>query len=139
MVRINLLNPKFLSDQHLIAEYNEILILVGQSQKFPKTKTEIPTEYCLGKGHITFFKNKFRYLEERFEEIKIEMKKRNFNPQKNFPKHDFPSTNWFPEEKDKKKIKKRILEKISLKPKWYRHYGENKNLKFWKEMIENAE
>ena len=35
MVRINLINPKSLADQHLIAEYNEILMLLGHIDKFP--------------------------------------------------------------------------------------------------------
>lgn len=77
MVRINLINPVKLADQHLIAEYDEILMLVAYIKKYPKIEN-IPKNYCLGKGHMTFFKNKMTYLKKRHEELKIEMKKRGF-------------------------------------------------------------
>ncbi len=77
MVRINLINPEKLSDQHLIAEYDEILMLLGYVKKYP-TLEEIPERYCLGKGHIKFFKNKLKYLKKRHELIKKEMVKRGF-------------------------------------------------------------
>ena len=41
MVRINLIHPKKLADQHLIAEYNEILMLLGHVKKFPHLKESI--------------------------------------------------------------------------------------------------
>ena len=75
MVRINLVNPKNLSDQHLIAEYNEILMLISYIKRYPKLEG-IPLNYCLGKGHMKFFKNKVEYLKKRHELIKNEMKKR---------------------------------------------------------------
>ncbi|MBU3923323.1 MAG: pyrimidine dimer DNA glycosylase/endonuclease V, partial [Nanoarchaeota archaeon] len=61
MVRINLINPSKLTDQHLIAEYNEILMLIGHIKKFPNIYSQ-PKTYTLGKGHINFFKNKIKYL-----------------------------------------------------------------------------
>ena len=63
MVRINLINPKKLTDQHLIAEYNEILMLLGYVKKYPKLE-KIPSKYNLGKGHMLFFKNKLKYLKK---------------------------------------------------------------------------
>ena len=57
MVRINIINPKKLADQHLVAEYNEILMLIGHIKKFPKINNP-PKNYTLDKGHINFFKNK---------------------------------------------------------------------------------
>ena len=80
MVRVNLISPKLLSDQHLIAEYNEILMLLGYVRKYPKL-VGIPKDYCLGKGHILFFKDKLGYLKERHELLKKEMRIRGF---KNF-------------------------------------------------------
>ena len=61
MVRINLVHPKKLADQHLIAEYNEILMLIGYVRKYPPLEN-IPDSYKLGKGHVKFFKNKLDYL-----------------------------------------------------------------------------
>jgi deoxyribonuclease (pyrimidine dimer) len=63
MVRINIINPKYLTDQHLIAEYVEILMLLDYAKK--NSPCNIPKKYCLGKGHIKFFSNKVLYLKKR--------------------------------------------------------------------------
>ena len=63
MVRINLINPRYLADQHLIAEYDEILMLLGYVKRYPKID-DIPTNYCLGKGHIRFFKDKIGHYRD---------------------------------------------------------------------------
>ena len=142
MVRINLINPKYLADQHLIAEYNEILMLLGYVKKYPKTiEQKTPSNYKLGKGHILFFKNKLKYLEERFEKIKKEMKKRGFsgNIKINLNKFDKRLlNNWKSNSSDKNIIKKRLIEKINIKPEYYRYYKENKPKKFFTNLIENA-
>ena len=53
------------------------------------------------------------------------MKKRGFSPDSNrkFPKEVFPKelyNDWKPNKEDQKIIKKRLKEKIDLKPDWYR-------------------
>jgi deoxyribonuclease (pyrimidine dimer) len=143
MVRINLINPRFLADQHLIAEYNEILMLFGYVRKYPNTHfNQIPKNYKLGQGHILFFKNKLRYLEKRFDMIKKEMSRRGFYCMK---KIDFVGIDkkligdWKPVNADKEIIKKRLIEKINLKPNYYRYYGKHKTKRFFVEMIKNAE
>jgi deoxyribonuclease (pyrimidine dimer) len=137
MVRINLINPKSLADQHLIAEYNEILMLLGHVDKFPEIKDQ-PLEYCLGKGHINFFKNKIKYLKDRHEIIKNEMNKRGYKTSKTIKLNKYPNThfkNWIPKPKDKEIIKKRLIFKINLKSNYYRYYGEKKNKKFLIDLI----
>jgi deoxyribonuclease (pyrimidine dimer) len=91
MVRINLVPPNSLSNQHLIAEYNEILMFFGHVKKYPKISF-MPKHYVLGKGHINFFKNKLLYLKKRHELIKKEMHRRGFRASKTihlskYPKH----------------------------------------------------
>ena len=142
MVRINLIKPKFLADQHLIAEYNEILMLFGYVRKHPHTHFEdIPKNYRLGQGHILFFKNKLKYLEKRFELIKKEMRKRGFCCLK---KIDFENidknliNDWKPFDSDAEIIKSRLRDKINLKPNYYRYYGEHKEKEFFMEMIRDA-
>jgi len=81
MVRVNIINPENLSDQHLIAEYNEILMLVSYVKRYPNLKG-IPEKFCLGTGHMKFFKDKIKYIKSRHEKIKKEMKNRGFFPQK---------------------------------------------------------
>jgi len=132
MVRINLINPKFLSDQHLIAEYDEILMLFAHARKYPSLN-DAPPSYCLGKGHIKFFKNKLLYLKKRHELIKKEMKKRGFRADKtiklNFKKELL--NGWKPGKKDILCIKKRLRYKLKLKPHYYRYYRKKKHVRFF--------
>lgn len=140
MVRINLITPKNLADQHLIAEYNEILMLIGHIKKFPKIKT-ITKDYTLGKGHLNFFKNKIKYLKERHELIKKEMKKRNFKTEKTIILNEFKKEqkkDWKPKPEDFKIIKERIIEKIKLKPTYYRYYGVKKDYKILISLIKKS-
>jgi len=140
MVRINIINPRFLTDQHLIAEYLEIIMLVSSARKnFDKDK--IPKNYCLGKGHINFFKNKLVYLKKRHERLKKEMKRRGFKTNisldiKNFKKEML--CDWKPSKKDKSLIKERIIYKINLKPNFYRHYKKKKPKSFFIKMTKKA-
>ena len=142
MVRINIIPPKYLTDQHLIAEYNEILMLLGYVKKNPYIKIEnLPKEYRLGEGHILFFKNKLKYLEKRFTKIKKEMGRRKFNPTKEVNLSCFDKNlrkNWKPCKKDKEIIKKRLNQKIDLKPEFYTYYKEKKPKKFYKDLLEKA-
>ena len=137
MVRINLIPPRNLSDQHLIAEYNEILMLLGYVKKYPRLG-KIPSKYCLGKGHILFFKNKLRYLKKRHELIKKEMKKRSFKADKTIRISDFNKkllNDWRPSSKDKSIIRKRLINRIKIKPKFYKYFGKSKSKKFFIDMI----
>lgn len=142
MVRINLINPRYLADQHLIAEYNEILMLVSHTRKHPpKSKTKIPQNYVLGRGHINFFKNKLGYLKKRHEELKTEMKKRGFRVNKTVDLSGIRKElhqNYIPLKQDLEIIKKRIAWKIKKKPDWYRYYHENKGRKFLLELLNQA-
>ena len=139
MVRVNLIKPRKLSDQHLIAEYNEILMLSAYIQKYSDLDG-IPKNYCLGKGHMKFFKNKLLYLKKRHETLKIEMKKRGFQAKKTIKINIFKKKNkgeWKPSNRDFEIIKKRLVIKFKLKPDYYRYYGENKKPKFFIELLEN--
>lgn len=132
MVRINLINPKKLTDQHLIAEYNEILMLLGYVKKYPELG-KIPSKYVLGKGHALFFKNKIKYLKKRHGVLKTEMRERGFNANKTVNIGQFDKKlihDWKPNEKDIKIIKKRLIHKINLRPTFYKYYKKHKSKKF---------
>ncbi len=125
MVRINIISPEKLMDQHLIAEYNEIMMLFGHVSKHPTIKNQ-PEGYCLGPGHITFFKDKLKYLKGRHELIKKEMKRRGFKPTKTINLNNYPThlrNDWAPRKSDFGIIKKRLAKKIAMKPKFYRYEG----------------
>ncbi|MFC2135702.1 pyrimidine dimer DNA glycosylase/endonuclease V [Bacteroidota bacterium] len=133
MVRINLIEPEKLADQHLIAEYNEILMLLGYVRKYPEKKN-IPENYCLGKGHISFFKDKLKYIEKRHEILKEEMKQRGFVPSKNIDLSEFNAelvNDWSPNPEDFEVIKQRLREKIIMKPDFYKYRGEQKHKDFF--------
>ena len=142
MVRVNIINPKNLTDQHLIAEYKEIIMLIGYVKNNPGTSLDkIPKHYLLGSGHILFFKNKLGYLKNRFNKIKKEMKKRGFKANRNINISQFSEKlkkDWHASEKDKKIIKKRLIQRVKLKPKWYNYYRKNKPLKFYVDLINNG-
>ncbi|MBN1386125.1 pyrimidine dimer DNA glycosylase/endonuclease V [Candidatus Woesearchaeota archaeon] len=137
MVRINLIDPSNLADQHLIAEYNEILMLFGYVRKYPEA-VGIPSSYCLGPGHIRFFQDKLLYLKKRHELIKKEMKLRGFRTEKTIKLSEFPRSlcnDWEPQEKDKQKIRGRLIEKLSKKPDYYSYHGEKKGKVFFLNLI----
>ena len=132
MVRVNIINPRCLTDQHLVAEYLEILMLVSYVKKHPDTG-EIPKDYRLGKGHILFFKNKLLYLKKRHEQLKKEMKRRGFKTAKTLSlrgcKKSFMK-GWRPKPKDKEIIKKRLIARIRQKPSFYKYCKQKKTKEF---------
>jgi deoxyribonuclease (pyrimidine dimer) len=134
MVRINILSPKCLTDQHLIAEYDEILMLSGYVERYPAIKSdEIPKRYVLGKGHMRFFKDKLKYIKNRHELIKKEMLKRRFKPSKTINLNKYPKNlhnDWKPNKDDYKIIIERITWKINKKPNYYRYHGDYKDKDF---------
>ena len=140
MVRINLIDPKGLADQHLVAEYNEILMLLGYVRRYPEEK-DIPEQYTLNKGHIKFFKNKLIYIKNRHELLKKEMIRRTFKPEKTIDLNEFPenlANDWKPREQDFIIIKQRISEKIKQKPEFYRYCGQKKDIHFFLDLISTS-
>ena len=139
MVRINLVHPKQLADQHLVAEYNEILMLAAYIRKYPDLKN-IPKKYCLGCGHMMFFKNKVVYLRQRHELLKVEMKQRGFRTAKSINLNVFRKENkgkWKPVAQDVVVITKRILSKLRLKPTYYRYCGKYRHVDFFIDLLKN--
>ncbi len=130
MTRINIIPVSELTDQHLIAEYREITMVPAAlnrtlNSKIGFQKEKVKKKFTLNSGHVYFFYDKGKYLNNRYKEIIDEMKKRGFSPDPNrkFPKEVFPKdlyNDWKPNKEDQKIIKKRLKEKIDLKPDWYR-------------------
>jgi hypothetical protein len=140
MVRINLIAPVYLADQHLIAEYDEILMLFGYARKY-RELNGIPERYTLGKGHIRFFKNKLLYLKHRHELISKEMVKRGVSPKVKADITEFSKemhNDYFPDNEAVEIIKERLIIKLKLKKGYYRYYRELKQQEFFISMIEKA-
>ena len=131
MTRINIIPVNELFDQHLIAEYREITMVPAALNRTLKSKkgldtSKIKNRYTLNQGHVYFFYNKGRYLDQRYQDIIKEMKSRGFNPdpKRKFPKHIFIANNlykdWIPSIEDFKIVRIRIESKLKEKPGWYR-------------------
>jgi deoxyribonuclease (pyrimidine dimer) len=130
MTRINLVPPRKLTDQHLIAEIKEINQLAGQFRKSLESKLgirDIPEKFCLGKGHVKFFYNKGSFLRRRYHDLYFESILRGFDVKATFsdawaglPQYD---NDWIPTEVDIALSQERIDSKLLLKPGFYRYYG----------------
>ncbi len=132
MVRVNLINPKNLSDQHLVAEYREILMLLGYAKRYPGLEN-LPERYTLGKGHIRFFKDKLLYLQRRHDKIRKEMIARGFSPLLSANLSGFGRAmrrDWKPKKEDIELAKSRIVQRLRQKPHLHRHYGKKKPSKY---------
>jgi len=134
-MRVNLVNPEFLCDQHLLAEYRESFMLPGSLKRWLKTQStnqileKIPKKFCLGPGHILFFADKGIYMKKRYELLISELLKRGFKLDENrnqYPLDVHPSEfrkDYVPDQQALLIIQKRISEKIMKKPWWYRYFG----------------
>ena len=136
MTRINIVEPSELTDQHLVAEYREIFMVGSALQRSLKSKNwnpkSIPKRYTLNTGHVKFFYNKGKYLFNRYDELRTEMKARGMTPDPTrvFKKEQWPTELWndgMPLIEDYKIIRKRIEEKIAMKPDWYRKTNRKKD------------
>lgn len=133
MSRVNLVPVEELYDQHLMAEFREI-VHIGKAlqrslkRKNPFSKTEIPKTYTLNQGHVKFFYDKGKFLDDRFKLIKEELIKRgyNINLEKDFNRNDFPRgfyNDYVPTQDEIEINKERIDLRVSQKPKFYRKTG----------------
>ena len=78
MTRINIISVKKISNKQLMAEYHESLRVFSYVLKSKKIPEDIPSHYCLGKGHVKFFFNKIPYLLKRYKEINKELTNRGY-------------------------------------------------------------
>jgi deoxyribonuclease (pyrimidine dimer) len=124
MARVNVgINPKYLADQHLIAESVEITMITGGLRKHNyQIKSDIPSIFVFGKGHINFFKNKLLYLAHRLEEVNKEMHSRGFRASTQIDDiiSEAPASlinDWKPTERDTKVIRERISSRLHTRVK----------------------
>jgi len=130
MTRINIIPVAELYDQHLIAEYREILMVPGSLKRTLNSKvgfipSKVPKNFTLNKGHVYFFYDKGLYLEKRYDQLIVEINKRGMytDPKRVFPSLIYPSelfNNWEPTEADMTIVRERISLRVSQKPGWYR-------------------
>jgi hypothetical protein len=79
MTRINAtIPPAALCDQHLIAEYREILRVNELATRKKVDLSKLPSIFTLGTGHVKFFYNKLKYIHSRFDQLRQELLNREF-------------------------------------------------------------
>jgi deoxyribonuclease (pyrimidine dimer) len=118
-------NPEYLADQHLIAEYRELPMILG-SLRCNKwvIKSAIPKKFKLNKGHMNFLKEKLLYIQRRHEAVKKEMTYRKFKCDAlSIDLEHVPiefCNDWNPNINDSLIIRERIIFKLENKPDYWR-------------------
>ena len=123
-MRVNLISPEELSNQHLISEYMEIITLIKNINKGKYKLINIPDTYRLGNGHIKFFLNKTGFLINRKNKLCKEMVFRGFHI--NTYLEEDKESEWKPNPKDIEISRKRIIESYKKKPSFYKWTARNK-------------
>lgn len=143
VMRVNVIHPMFLSDQHLVAEYREVKMgpkALSKSLFSLKgiDKKRISPKYILNTGHTYFFYDKNGFLERRLEQLCTEMKKRGIqcnheeliDDKYDYHKDTFNDEWWGDWKPDTDAVNvnmERINQRFSIKPDgWYR---------FWKRPV----
>jgi len=135
-MRINCVPVETLTDEHLRAEWVEMLMLPPYLERSINSKNGLALlddkKYRLNTGHARFFYDKLEYVNKRYLEIELEMKARGFrtNPVldlSSFPRELF--NDWKPTDEDMYNNLHRILTRINTKPRWYSYY--RKKVKDW--------
>lgn len=70
---INVVNMELLSDKMLRNEQRDLCHVIAFVVNNPGCKTIDSLNYVVGKGHMTFFRNKLLWVLERLETVSIEM------------------------------------------------------------------
>ena len=89
----------------------------------------IPPAYTLNKGHVSFFYDKGRYLERRYELLKDELRLRGiyfnelspFDPDRVYADNPSLYQDYEPTTEALDIITERIMQKLAMRPEWYRY------------------
>jgi len=128
MTRINAsIRPAELNNAMLFAEYREIKRVANKvkKNKYDFSKP-IPTEFCLNRGHESYFRDKILYLSKRSDELYKECLKRGINVEdysdsyKDIPPHLF--NDWQETKGARELLKERINQRLSESKKPIRFY-----------------
>lgn len=138
MARVNVgIPPKVLTDSHLIAESVEITMITGSLKKNNFKVKEIPKNFKLGKGHMSFFADKILYLYYRLREVNNEMRNRGFKPGTHINLDEYPKelcNNWSPLAFDSNIVRERVIERIKTPLKAKKGFH-----KYYSKPLENVE
>lgn len=132
MTRINVIDPKYLTDQHVMAEYRELPMVMGSLRRSLASKhgiPPIPPRYTLNKGHVTWFYPHGKFLHRRYNALISELTARGYilDPARSADFSVFTNNglygDWQPDESAMYINAERVSSRISQKPHWYKYYG----------------
>jgi len=95
MTRINCIPVEELNNKMLLSEYRELPRVFKLARPCP----DAPSQYVLGPGHVKFFFDKLKYLQQRQKQIVQECLNRGFNITHTSVDFDMPSelaNDWIP-------------------------------------------
>jgi deoxyribonuclease (pyrimidine dimer) len=118
MTRINIgVRPIELENKHLMAEHRELKRIPNVVRKGRYNLKNVPAQFTLGKGHVSFFYDKLGYLKKRYIELYEECRKRGFNVQNYLSSWDgVPEelmNDYTPTERDIAIVKERIADRLA--------------------------
>ena len=145
MTRINAhIRPIKLCDQHLVAEYREILrtnaLAIKRARKEGKSMLgNIQQSFTLGSGHVTFFYDKLLYIHLRFNALRSELINRGMNATIEWQLDEIEEFKWlyndWPEDQEADQlIVARILERARTMKK-ISHTSKNIDYETYREIL----
>lgn len=135
MTRINTIAVELLLDQHLMAEYRELpMVLASLRRSLRATNGQpqnlkIPPRYTLNAGHVSFFYNKETWLFARWRLLIKELKYRGYRINHSARDLDWSvfdtveHVDWSPTMADKLLNFERIVQRLDARPNWYKFHG----------------
>lgn len=133
MTRVNLIDPVYLYDQHLMAEIREMPMIPASMQRSENSKNgirwnKIPKEYKLNRGHVMFFYLHGDFLKKRWKRLIAEAKSRGWNVDENRMWFDpwyrnNTMNDFIIKDRNIQENTERIIERYEAKPGWYRYSG----------------
>jgi len=78
VTRINVVDPRDLTDEHLFAEWRELPRVFSLAAASPAGRP-VPAAYTLGTGHMLFFLPRLGWLGRRHAALTVELLSRGYN------------------------------------------------------------
>lgn len=130
LTRINTIDVEHLADQHLMAEYRELPMVIASLRRSKASKRGIPSipeKYTLNSGHVKFFYDKGAWLFKRYYQLIKELERREYDIKPEERTVDWSVyqsdlwNDWCPTEVDKTINCERIILRLGEKTEFYRY------------------
>lgn len=127
-----MIDPSELTDQHLMAEYRELPMVMGALRRSLVAKNGLPQigdRYTLNGGHVKFFYNKGGWLKRRYYALVLELLERGYqlDPARRadftvFERNGLDGM-WSADQQALEINRERVRQRILAQPDWYRYKG----------------